>query len=391
MAQQQPLRIGLVGTGFMAKAHSFGYHEAPHFYDLKLRPELAVLCGRDASRLELARTRYGWQEGVTDWRRVVERSDLDLIDISSPGDTHAPIALAAAAQGKHIFCEKPLATTLDEAQAMYLAAHSAGVRHVVGFNNRYVPAIALLRELIAEHRLGRIRHVRACWLSDMALDADAPMAWRYQRSRAGHGALGDLGAHLVDLARFLAGEITEVTGMTQTFVAERPLPDTDTWANVTVDDASAFLARFSSGALGVFEMTRSAFGHADEFTISVNGTEGSASYRRTRPNELTVRLADDKLSQGRTTVHVTGQDWPAAAPFWPKGHGIDYGESFISQAAALLEHLSGVSRPEVATFYDGERCQAVLEAVGQSAQTGQWQGVAPAPQGSAAKADPHDR
>src|SRR5215210_2496633 len=271
------LGVGLIGYAFMGAAHSQAWRTAPHFFDLPLRPELTVLAGRDAARVAEAAGKLGWSSTETDWHRVIEREDVDLVDVCTPGDTHAEIAIAALEAGKHVLCEKPLANTVAEAEAMAEAAAKAaarGVRSMVGFTYRRVPAIGLARKLVADGRLGEIRHVRAQYLQDWIADPAAPMSWRLDKDKAGSGALGDIGAHIIDLTQHIPGQaLTGVSAMLETFVKERPLAAADAGSllggaaqdggatgRVTVDDAAVFLARFEGGGIGVFEATRFATG-----------------------------------------------------------------------------------------------------------------------------------
>src|SRR4051812_46818045 len=261
-----PLRVGLVGYAFMGAAHSQAWRTAPHFFALPLQPELTVLVGRTPDRVAEAAGRLGWATTETDWRRLLERDDVDLVDVCTPGDTHAEIAIAALAAGKHVLCEKPLANTVAEAEAMAEAAAraaAAGVRSMVGFTYRRVPAIGLARRLVAEGRLGDIRHVRAQYLQDWIADPGAPMSWRLDKERAGSGALGDIGAHIVDLTQYITGQrLTGVSALLETFVKQRPLPAAggtlsgvggEGTGTVTVDDAAVFLGRLTRGAPGRFQ------------------------------------------------------------------------------------------------------------------------------------------
>src|SRR3954468_12676491 len=285
------LGVGLIGYAFMGAAHSQAWRTAPHFFDLPMRPQLTVLAGRDAVRVADAAERLGWSSVETDWRRVLERDDVDLVDVCTPGDTHAEIAIAALEAGKHVLCEKPLANTVSQAEAMAEAAARAaarGVRSMVGFTYRRVPAIGLARELVAQGRLGEIRHVRAQYLQDWIADPAAPMSWRLQKEKAGSGALGDIGAHIVDLTQHVTGQrLTGVSALLETFVKERPLPAAagslagtagEGTGQVTVDDAAVFLGRFSGGALATFEATRFALGRKNAIRIEINGSRGSVAF-----------------------------------------------------------------------------------------------------------------
>ena len=286
------LRVGMVGYAFMGKAHSHAWRSANRFFDLPREVDMAVICGRDADSVETARQTLGWREAETDWRRVVARDDIDLVDICTPGDTHNEIAIAALEAGKHVLCEKPLANSVDEAVAMTAAAEAArarGVRSMVGFTYRRVPAIGLARTLVEQGRIGTIRHVRAQYLQDWITDPEAPLSWRLQKEKAGSGALGDIGAHIIDLTQYITGErITGVAAMLETFVKERPLPQSSSGLSgvggsdrgeVTVDDAAVFLARFTGGALATFEATRFAAGRKNAIRIEINGSDGQPGVR----------------------------------------------------------------------------------------------------------------
>src|SRR5215212_10972165 len=288
MPDKPVLRVAMVGYAFMGGAHSQAWRNAHRFFELPAVPELAVLCGRDASAAGSAAEKLGWHETATDWREVVARDDIDVVDVSSPGDTHRDIAIAALAAGKHVLCEKPLANSVPEAEEMTDAAEAAeqqGVLSMVGFNYRRTPALALARELVAQGRIGRVHHIRAQYLQDWIVDPDFPLVWRLQKDKAGSGALGDIGAHVVDLAHFLTGErLTGVSGTLERFVERRPLPEQATGLSgspgsatgeVTVDDAAAFFGRTETGALAAFEATRFATGRKDGMGIEVNGSAGS--------------------------------------------------------------------------------------------------------------------
>src|SRR4051794_18824669 len=288
------LGIGLIGYAFMGAAHSQAWRSAPRFFDLPLDPQLNVLCGRNAEAVRAAATKLGWKETETDWRKLLDRDDVQLIDVCTPGDSHAEIAIAALEAGKHVLCEKPLANTVAEAEAMTAAAEAAkanGIRSMVGFTYRRVPAIGLARQLVAEGKLGTIRHVRAQYLQDWIADPEAPLSWRLDKEKAGSGALGDIGAHIIDLTQYITGDnIAEVSGRLETFVKERPYAAASTAGSlggggtsiergpVTVDDAASFLATFAGGAMGVFEATRFATGRKNAIRIEINGSKGSLAF-----------------------------------------------------------------------------------------------------------------
>ncbi|MFE2753559.1 Gfo/Idh/MocA family protein [Actinosynnema sp. NPDC059335] len=364
----EEIGVGMVGHAFMGAVHSHAWRSVHRFFDVPLTPRLAVLGGRDAARTKDAATKYGWAAVETDWRALVARDDVQLVDICTPGDTHAEIALAALAAGKHVLCEKPLANTVAEAEAMAAAAAEAagrGVRSMVAFNYRRVPAIALARRLVEEGRIGEIRHVRAVYLQDWLSDPESPMTWRLRREKAGSGSLGDLGAHIVDAAQYVTGDlITGVSATTETFVRERP--DGDGRGEVTVDDAAVFLARFEGGALGTFEATRYALGRKNAMRLEVNGTRGSLAFDFESMNELSVFSADDGPSAGFRRVLVTEPDHPYVAAWWPPGHILGYEHTFTHEAADFLTAIGDGVDP-APSFADGLRVQRVLAAVEESA------------------------
>ncbi|MFC8372247.1 MULTISPECIES: Gfo/Idh/MocA family protein [unclassified Streptomyces] len=377
-----PLRIGMVGYAFMGAAHSQGWRTAPRVFDLPLSPELAVICGRDADAVRAAAGRHGWAETETDWRALVERDDVDLVDICTPGDSHAEIALAALAAGKHVLCEKPLANTVVEAEAMTRAAEEAAARGqlaMVGFNYRRVPATALARRMVAEGRIGRLRHVRVAYLQDWLVDPEFPLTWRLRREQAGSGSLGDLGAHIVDLAQYLSGErLAGVSALTETFVRERPLPTEHSsglaavfasgTGPVTVDDAALFTGRFTSGALASFEATRYATGRKNALRIELNGERGSLAFDLERLNELEFHDGTEPGTHaGFRRILVTEPEHPYLEAWWPPGHGLGYEHTFVHQARDLVHAVAEGRSPEP-SFADGLQVQRVLAAVEESAE-----------------------
>ncbi|MER6820421.1 Gfo/Idh/MocA family oxidoreductase [Streptomyces cellulosae] len=377
-----PLRIGMVGYAFMGAAHSQGWRTVGRVFELPLRPEMAVICGRDAGAVRAAAGRHGWAEAETDWRALVERDDIDLVDICTPGDSHAEIALAALAAGKHVLCEKPLANTVEEAEAMARAAREArdrGQAAMVGFNYRRVPATALARKMVEEGRIGTLRHVRVAYLQDWLVDPQFPLTWRLRREQAGSGSLGDLGAHIVDLAQYLAGEpLAGVSALTETFVRERPLPTEPSsglaavsaagTGPVTVDDAAVFTGRFTSGALASFEATRYATGRKNALRIELNGERGSLAFDLERLNELEYHDGTgDATHGGFRRILVTEPDHPYLDAWWPPGHGLGYEHTFAHQARDLVHAIAEGRSPEP-SFTDGLQVQRVLAAVEESAE-----------------------
>jgi predicted dehydrogenase len=383
------LSVGMVGYAFMGAAHSQAWRTAPRFFDLPLEPATTVVCGRDAARVAEAADRLGWAEAETDWRRLLERDDIDLIDICTPGDTHAEIAIAALDAGKHVLCEKPLANTVAEAESMAEAAERAaarGVRAMVGFTYRRVPAIALAQRLVAEGRIGEIRHVRAQYLQDWIADAEAPLSWRLDKTKAGSGALGDIGAHIIDLTQFITGDrILEVSGQLETFVKERPVAAEHAGLSgtpslergpVTVDDAAVFLGRFAGGALGVFEATRFATGRKNAIRIELNGSLGSLAFDFEDMNVLHFfDAAEPAGTAGFRRILVTEPEHPYVGNWWPAGHGLGYEHGFTHQVVDLVTAIADGTDPRP-TFADGLQVQRVLAAVETSSDTRQWQEIA---------------
>jgi predicted dehydrogenase len=376
MSQPPSLGVGMVGYAFMGRAHSQAWRTVDRVFELPLRPRLAAICGRDEAAAESAAARLGWAATETDWRALIARDDVQLIDIAAPGSLHAPIAIAALQAGKHVLCEKPLANTLEQAERMAAAADAAfpsGARAMVGFNYRRVPALALARRLVEQGRIGPLRHVRAVYLQDWLVDPDSPLTWRMQADRAGSGALGDLGAHIVDLARFLTGdEITGVSAVSATFVEERPLADDEGTGQVTVDDAVVFSARFGSGALGSFEATRYAAGRKNGLRIELNGAAGSLAFDLERLNELEFYDGDDTdggATGGFRRILVTEPGHPYLSGWWPPGHTLGWEHTFTHQARDLLTAIADGGQP-APSFGDGLAVQRVLDAVQRSAAAG---------------------
>ncbi len=377
----EEIGIGLVGYKFMGRAHSHAYHDVGQFFPLQATPIMRALCGRNEEAVKEVAHNWGWQSHETDYEKLVQRDDVQLIDIASPNHTHAEIALAAARAGKHIVCEKPLARTLSEAREMLAAVTEAGVKHMVWFNYRRVPALAFAKRLIADGKLGRIYHFRGAYLQGWGIDPKRPLVWRLKKESSGSGALGDLGSHIIDLARYLVGEFDEVMGLTETFIKERPLEgDANATASeggkrgeVTVDDATLFLARFKSGAVGTFEATRFAPGRKNGQRLEINGSKGSLCFNLERLNELEFYSNEDENHlQGFRNIMVTDPgEHPYMDAYWRPGHIIGYEHTFINQAADLI---NGIATDEQLSpdFKDGVRCQQVMEAVLMSAQERTW-------------------
>jgi predicted dehydrogenase len=378
------LRVGMVGYAFMGAVHAHAWRNAHRFFDLPLTPELTAVAGRNPEAVSAAAQRLGFASTETDWRRMIERDEIDLIDICTPGDSHAEIAIAALQAGKHVLCEKPLANTVQEAEQMAAAASAAaehGVSAMCGFTYRRTPALALAHRLLEAGRIGTVRQVRAQYLQDWLADPDAPMTWRLDKSKSGSGALGDLGAHLVDTAQWLTGqEITGVSAILETFVKSRPLSGErsglgghgDSAADaprgdVTVDDAALFTARFARGATGMFEATRFALGRKNALRIEINGTDGSLAFDFEENNLLQFFDGTEQVEeQGFRRILVTEPEHPYLSAWWPPGHGLGYEHGFTHQVVDLLTAIAE-NRQLEPSFDDGLRVQRVLGAVEESA------------------------
>ncbi|BCW34456.1 oxidoreductase [Arthrobacter sp. StoSoilA2] len=373
------LRVAMIGYGFMGAAHSQGWRTAPRVFDLPADAEMAVIVGRDAAAVAKAASKWGWAESATDWREVIARDDIDVVDIVTPGDSHAEIAIAALDAGKHVLCEKPLANTVAEAEAMAAAADRAaarGVKAMVGFTYRRVPAVTFLRQLIAEGVVGRIAHVRASYRQDWLVDPDMPLAWRLQKEHAGSGALGDIGAHAIDLVEFVTGmDVEQVSGVLDTIVKQRPLLGSGSglsgkaaagYGQVTVDDIAIFTGRLASGALASFEATRFATGRKNALAIEISGDKGALAFDLEDLNSIQFydRTAPAD-QQGFRKILVTEPVHPYVAAWWPAGHMLGYEHGFSHQVKDLVEGIVRNTDPHP-TFADGLRVQRVLDAVERS-------------------------
>jgi predicted dehydrogenase len=378
------VNVALIGYRFMGRTHSNGFRQAKAFFDLPVEPVLKVLCGRDTEAAQPVADAYGWEEVVGDWREVVTRPDIDIVDIATPGYTHFDIAMAAAGAGKAIICEKPLANTLTQALEMADAVEEAGVTNLCNFNYRRVPAIGLAKQLIAEGVLGAINHWRGTYLQGWLVDSDFPLTWRLQKDLAGFGALGDIGSHSLDLARYLVGEITAVSGMMHTYTTERDIPIKDIGrgslpsgkkGQVTVDDAAWALLRFDGGAFGTMESSRMATGRLNYNRFEINGTKGSLSFNLERLSELQYFNASDPNEvQGWRTVNASKPMHPYMKAWWPAGHAIGYEHTFTH---AIVDFLEAYDRGEspLPTFRDAAQTQAVMEAIAASAGSQSWREV----------------
>lgn len=384
--ESTPLRVAIIGSAFMGTAHSAGWRNVAAHFDVPA-VEQTVMVARDAARVAEAAARLGWKESATDWREVIARDDIDIVDVCVPGRLHAEVAIAALEAGKHVIVEKPIANTLDEAERMNLAADAAlarGQHAIVNFNYRRVPAIALAKKLVDDGRLGALRHVRVAYLQDWLADANAPMSWRLRKEDSGSGALGDLGSHSVDLVQYLTGEgVESLSGRLHTFVTERPsgesgggaiggladaAPSTTT-ESVTVDDAAWLTASLTGGAIAQIEVSRMATGRKNGLTVELNGELGSIRFSLEDLNELW--FFDQQATageQGFRRILVTEADHPYVGHWWPDGHIIGWEHTFSHQFAEFLQSIrSGeASSP---SFADGLRVQRVLDAVERSSAT----------------------
>jgi predicted dehydrogenase len=373
------LRVALIGNGFMGAAHSQAWRVAPRFFDLPLEPEMAVLVGRDASRAEKAAERWGWAESSSDWRSVIARDDIDVVDIVTPGDSHAEIACAALAAGKHVICEKPLANTVAEAEAMADAARAAaadGILAMVGFTYRRVPAVTLARDLVAEGHVGTIRQITASYHQDWLVDPQSPFTWRLDKSLAGSGALGDIGAHAIDLAQFVTGRrITSVSGTIETLVPERPDAQGRP-AVVTVDDRAVFAGRLDDGVLGSFEVSRMSTGRKNSLRLEVAGSLGAISFDLEDLNSLQFYDATvDASRRGFSKIVVTEPEHPYIEAWWPAGHMLGYEHGFSHQVRDFVHAIAAGDQPRP-SFEDGLQVQRVLDAVERSSGAGStWSAV----------------
>jgi predicted dehydrogenase len=375
------LGVGMVGYAFMGAAHSQAWRNAGRVFDLPLDVRMSVLCGRNREAATAAAARFGWESVETDWKAVVERADVQLIDVCTPGSSHAEIATAALAAGKHVLCEKPLANTIMEARAMAetaRAARAAGVRSMVGFNYRRVPAVTFARQLVADGRIGEIRHVRAQYLQDWIVDPAFPLVWRLRADEAGSGALGDIGAHIVDLTQYVTGQrLTGVNAILETFVKQRPLPGASAGLSasggsgetgeVTVDDAALFLGRLDGGGLATYEATRFATGRKNAIRVEVNGSAGSLAFDLERLNELEfLDGTEDAATQGFRRVLVTEPTHPYLGGWWPPGHTLGWADTFTHEVKDLVDAVAAGQDP-APSFDDGLQVQLVLDAVQRSA------------------------
>ncbi len=379
----KPLRIAIIGDKFMGKAHSNAWLQAGRFFDLENQPILRVACGRDPNALSAFARRWGWENTETDWRKVVERDDVDVVDIAVPQNLHHEVAIAAAKAGKHIFCEKPMALTVSQAEAMLAEAEKAGVKHFINHNYRRCPAVQLARQMIEENKIGRIFHWRGAYQQDWIVDPHFPLTWHLREEIAGSGPHGDLNSHSVDLAHYLVGDIASVSCLTAKFINKRPLPSTGAGTfeagdisnskdlgDVTVEDASLMMVEFSNGAVGSFEATRFASGRKNLHSFEIYGDNGSLGFNLERMNELQYySRVEPGYTQGFRTILVTESSHPYIASWWPPGHIIGYEHTIVHGVADFIRAIETGS-PIKANFADGVKTMKVLEAGLTSAATG---------------------
>ena len=377
----KPLRIGLIGCGFMGRTHSNGYKRVNDFFDLEHRPILQAACARNEASARAFAERWGYATVETDWQKLVARDDIDAVDICTPNNSHAPIALAAARAGKMVLCEKPLAMDLVEGQAMVDAIEAAGVPNTVWYNYRRAPAVTLAKQFIDEGRLGRVFHYRANFLQDWTISAELPQGgaglWRLDSAAAGSGVTGDLLAHCIDTALWLNGPITTLTAMTETFIRERKHTETGQLQPAKIYDARASLCRFENGSLGLFESTRYARGHKALYTFEINGEKASVRWDLHDLHRLEFfDHGDDSITRGWRSIHVSDGDHPYMKNWWVPGLQIGYEHTFVHQVADFLTNLAA-GKPTSPTFREALATQAVCDAVLDSADLGQWQAVVP--------------
>ena len=387
MAQKE-VGIGMIGYAFMGKTHSNAYRQVSRFFEPDAKPVMRALCGRNEDNVRKAADKLGWESYETDFRKLIERPDIDIIDIGAPGNEHKEMAILAAQAGKTILCEKPLGNTLPEAREMLAAAEEAKIVNMVCFNYRRVPAIALAKQMIEDGTLGEIYHFRATYLQDWIVDPNFPLVWRLRKEIAGSGSLGDLGAHLIDTAQYLVGNISSLSALTETFIKERPLQAAATgdeglggfkaseeMGQVTVDDAALFLARFQNGAVGTFEATRFALGRKNHNSFEINGSKGSIVFNFQQMNELEYYdNADREGRQGFRTIQASESVHPYMSAYWPVGHIIGYEHTFIN---TILDLLNAHARGEQvhADFRDGAQVNAVLDTIESAAASQKWENV----------------
>lgn len=372
------INIGMIGYAFMGKAHSAAYRDVVRYFpETRIHPVMKAICGRNEQAVAQAAEQFGWESYETDATTLINRSDIDIVDISSPGWAHKDQAIAAARAGKHIICEKPIANNLVDARAMAAAVSEAGVKSLVMFNYRRVPAISLARQMIEAGELGEIYQIRARYLQDWIADPDFPMVWRLDREKAGSGALGDIGSHIIDIARFLVGEFRDVSALMKTFIKQRPMePGSSKMGTVTVDDAVSWIANFENGAIGSFDATRFARGRKNSNGFEIYGSKGSLVFDLENLNVLRYWSANDDIrTQGFRDILVTEAEHPFMQGWWPPGHIIGYQHTFVN---AIHDFLNAIADGNDGSpnMQDGVKAQEVLEAVQTSADNRQWVSIA---------------
>lgn len=372
----KPLNVGMIGYGFMGRAHSNAYAQVNHFFDLDYRPVLKAICARDGAKARAFAEQWGYESTETDWRRLIERKDIDAVDICTPNNTHAEIAIAAAQAGKMILCEKPLAMNAAEGRKMVEAVEKARVPNIVWYNYRRIPAVMLAKQLIDEGRLGKIFHYRANFLQDWTISADLPQGgqglWRLDVAAAGSGVSGDLLAHCIDTAIWLNGGIHDLSAMTETFIKERKHNLTGKVEKVGIDDACTFMCHFDNGSLGLFESTRYARGHKALYTLEINGEHASIKWDLHDLHRLEYfDHRDQGIVRGWRSVHVTDGDHPYMGKWWVPGLAIGYESSFVHEVADFLKGLA-TGKPAQPDFRNAYHTQLVLDAILDSARSGKW-------------------
>lgn len=380
---KKKLNVGLVGYKFMGKAHSNAYTRLPMFFDTDVDVVKKAICGRDAEWVKQSMDKFGWESYETDFKQLVNRDDIDIIDITAPSNAHLEVALMAAENKKHIFCEKPLALTTADARLMLKAATDNNIKHQIGFNYRFAPAIRLAKKMISEGKLGQIYHFRGNYLQDFIVDPNFPLVWRLDKNVAGSGSHGDLGAHVIDLARYLVGDFDKVIGHSKTFIKQRPIvermqglsataSESSAMGEVTVDDATMFLAEFKCGALGVFEATRFSQGHTNDLSFEINGSLGSIRFNLLRINELEYYNVQDEAGlRGFRNIGVTEEVHDYMKAWWPAGHVIGYEHTFVHEMYEFTQAIANdtATSPD---FNDGVKCSQILEAVDTSIEQRAW-------------------
>lgn len=365
------INIALIGHKFMGKAHSHAYKDVAMFFDLSVNPVMKVLCGI-GDDLQNTAEKYGWETCEESWEKVVQNPEIDVIDICTPDNFHKDIAIAAARNGKHVFCEKPLAISFQDAKEMYEAVEKAGVKNMINFTYRGVPAIRLAKKLIDEGKLGEIYHFKGIYKQDFSLSEDFPFVWRMDKNMAGAGTIADKGSHIIDLARFLIGELDEVACKSETFIKERKVVGTNIKKSVTTNDAAVFISTFKNGALGLFETSNMSAGRKNALLLEINGSKGSIKFDLERMNELDVYFSDDEEEvQGFRNVIVTQPSHKYIKQWWPAGHIIGWEHTFVHQ---IYEFLNSIAEDNVPTpgFYDGMKCQEIVEAIAKADTDKKW-------------------